>query len=350
MSGAADRRRVAAELALPETVAEDRPPARRSRGTSSAAVRSAADGAADAERVEELAAHPERHATGRASPLVVEVERRRRPTRHSREKACWRSRICCHSGLVSCGARPVNCRCVPARASSMRTSTSCSRLLDRQRPQAHGVEQLKDRGVRADAERQREDRDDGERRVAPKQAARRSVRSRQSAVEEVDGVHVVDLLADAGGVAELATRGVARVAGRHAARDVVVGFDGEVRVELARPLGIPRGCGGRSGCQLMIVRCARPRRLENPVDRLREGLPAGGLLRQLPPAERRQRVVARAAVVFGRAPHGRDPAAILEPVERGIERSMLDLQDVIRASARSRRRSRARARGRRPAS
>ena len=43
---------------------------------------------------------------------------------------------------------------------AMRTSASCCGLRDRQRAQADRVEQLKDRGVRADAERQRQNRDE----------------------------------------------------------------------------------------------------------------------------------------------------------------------------------------------
>ena len=45
---------------------------------------------------------------------------------------------------------------------------------------------------------------------------------------------------------------------------------------------------------------------------------------------RREAVVAGAAVVLGRAPERRDPAAILESMQRGIEGSMFDLEHVVR--------------------
>ena len=53
-------------------------------------------------------------------------------------------------------------------------------------------------------------------------------------VDGADRVHPVDLLAHPGGVAELPDRGVVRRLRRHAARDVVVGFDGDVGRDLAR--------------------------------------------------------------------------------------------------------------------
>ena len=40
-------------------------------------------------------------------------------------------------------------------------------------------------------------------------------------------------------------------------------------------------------------------------------------------------VVARAPVVLRHSPGGRDPAALLHAIERGIERAFFDLQDVV---------------------
>ena len=60
-------------------------------------------------------------------------------------------------------------------------------------------------------------------------------------------------------------------------------------------------------------------------------LPLLGLLLQLAAALRREAVEARAAVVLGDRPVGIDPAAILEAVERGIERPLLDLQKGVGA-------------------
>ena len=50
---------------------------------------------------------------------------------------------------------------------------------------------------------------------------------------------------------------------------------------------------------------------------------------ELPPAGARQRVVARAAVVLGDLPLGSNQALALEPVERGIERALPELQHAL---------------------
>ena len=60
------------------------------------------------------------------------------------------------------------------------------------------------------------------------------------------GVHLVDLLADQGRIAELAARRVARLVRRHAAGDVLVGLDRQMRLELARALVVPAAAIGRN--------------------------------------------------------------------------------------------------------
>ena len=56
------------------------------------------------------------------------------------------------------------------------------------------------------------------------------------------------------------------------------------------------------------------------------------------------------AVVVGHAPLGGDPALLLEPVQRRIERALVDAQDVLRRSAESAARCPSRAAARAPAS
>ena len=58
-------------------------------------------------------------------------------------------------------------------------------------------------------------------------------------LEGTEGVHLVDRLANPRRVAQLAARRVARVAGRHPSRDVLVGLDRQIRVELAGALVVP---------------------------------------------------------------------------------------------------------------
>ena len=57
---------------------------------------------------------------------------------------------------------------------------------------------------------------------------------------------------------------------------------------------------------------------------------AGALGRQVLAAARRQRVVARPAVVVGRGPLGFDVVVEEQPLQRWIERALANLQDVIR--------------------
>ena len=109
---------------------------------------------------------------------------------------------------------------------------------NRQRADAEGVEQLKDRGIRADAQRERQNRDRGKDRIQTEQP-RAMAEVPHERLEEADGVHAIDVLADEGGVAKLSPRRVARVAQRHAAGEVLVDLDRQVRVELARPLVVP---------------------------------------------------------------------------------------------------------------
>src|SRR6185295_11104126 len=90
----------------------------------------------------------------------------------------------------------------------------------------------------ADAERQRQDRDDRKRRIQPQQP-RAVLQIAPCAVEKADGVHLIDLLANEGGVTELAAGRGARRVRAHAAGDVLVGFDREVRLELARAFIVP---------------------------------------------------------------------------------------------------------------
>src|SRR5262245_52364276 len=72
------------------------------------------------------------------------------------------------------------------------------------------------------------------------------------------------------------------------------------------------------------------RRPEDAVDGADDVVPAAGLRGELPASARREAIEAGAPVVVGGAPVRRDPAAILEPVERRVERSVLDLEHLVR--------------------
>ena len=90
----------------------------------------------------------------------------------------------------------------------------------------------------ADAERQRQHGGDGEAGAAS-QHTRGVPDVLPKPLEQRDGVHGVDLFANAPGVPELPPGRGARLVGRHAARDVVVGLQVEVRLELTGSLVVP---------------------------------------------------------------------------------------------------------------
>src|SRR5262245_31699083 len=65
-------------------------------------------------------------------------------------------------------------------------------------------------------------------------------------------------------------------------------------------------------------------------DCAREALPIGGFLLQLLSSQARERVELGSPIVFGRFPLGRDPAFLLQFVQRRIEGAVADLENVSR--------------------
>jgi hypothetical protein len=70
------------------------------------------------------------------------------------------------------------------------------------------------------------------------------------------------------------------------------------------------------------------RRVQDPAHRENDAVEFRALDRQAAAAGGRQRVVPRAAVVLRRAPRGRHPSLEQQPLQRGIERALADLQHV----------------------
>src|SRR5712692_5356808 len=71
-------------------------------------------------------------------------------------------------------------------------------------------------------------------------------------------------------------------------------------------------------------------RTENARDRFSNPLPTGMLRREMPPARGGQAVKFCAPVICGSSPFAFDPSFLQEPLERGIERAVLDLENVLR--------------------
>jgi hypothetical protein len=96
-----------------------------------------------------------------------------------------------------------------------------------------------ERGARgADADGEEHDRQPGDEPPAAKLPPR-VADVEPDPFERAEAVHAVDLLANPRRVAERAARGGPRFVRAHPARDVLVGLDGEVRLELARALVVP---------------------------------------------------------------------------------------------------------------
>src|SRR5438128_9741372 len=72
--------------------------------------------------------------------------------------------------------------------------------------------------------------------------------------------------------------------------------------------------------------------LQNASDGPNHLLPTLRMRDQLLSASGSQAVILRFTIVLRSAPEGRDPAAIFESMQRGIERSMFDLQNIFRTA------------------
>ncbi len=108
----------------------------------------------------------------------------------------------------------------------------------RQRLDQHAIDHGEDRGVRADAQGQRQDdrkREPG----TPPHAAHGLAQIAAERIEQADRVHAIDLLADPHRVPKLDVCRPLRRVTRHATRDVLVGFDLEVRAQLLGAIAIP---------------------------------------------------------------------------------------------------------------
>ena len=73
------------------------------------------------------------------------------------------------------------------------------------------------------------------------------------------------------------------------------------------------------------------RRPQHSCNRRRQPRPSTALDRQLAPSGSGEAVVLRALVAIAGLPGRVDPALALEPVQRGVERAVVDVQYFIRA-------------------
>src|SRR5687768_13966067 len=88
----------------------------------------------------------------------------------------------------------------------------------------------------------------------------------------------------------------------------------------------------RSACAMRrrMDGIVRSESLEHELDRAGEPAPALELRSQCASARGGQPIVLRPAVVLGDVPLTVDPPLELEPLERGVERSLANLEDLLR--------------------
>lgn len=73
-----------------------------------------------------------------------------------------------------------------------------------------------------------------------------------------------------------------------------------------------------------------PGRVQDPVHRADKLIPTAGLMSELLATGRSEAIVAGLAIILGRAPEGGDPTAVLEAVQRRVQRSVFHLQNFRR--------------------
>ena len=196
----------------------------------------------------------------------------------------------------------------------------------RQRTQHDGVNGGEHRGVGADAERERED--DGKRearRLEEKTHSGAEMESKRFAERgEMHFPHLLPYLLAAAEVNECAP---ARFLGTHAASNV----GGNHAFNVIGDLAIDGIGFGFVHCDLLIptLQMALARGIEDELNRFGEPVPGLFFGHKLAAALGGELVEARLAAVVRFAPVGRDPAAFFQAMQRGIERALLHLEDIV---------------------
>lgn len=73
----------------------------------------------------------------------------------------------------------------------------------------------------------------------------------------------------------------------------------------------------------------RSGKLHDPIDGCRHAIPFAGFDRELTAARRGEAVVLRSPSELRGAPFRLNPSLVLEPMQRRVERALVDLQDVL---------------------
>ena len=311
--------RIAAELAMPEPMAENRD------GVLAGHVFRRRERAAEqrlrAQRVEQVGRDlPEPHPHGVAGSRQVDLPDV--PRRHALHAAELRAVV--HELRVG------HPRLVPALPLAPDHHAAGGFGVGERRQQ-NRVSDAEDRRRRADAERQREQRGRGEagRPAEPAEGVSKvlleGVDDGQAAAIAVSLLHLVD-------AAEVAAGGQAGGLGAHPLRLVLARLHLQVERHLVvEVLLLARPANG--GHQPLPH---RPDHRSSPTGRRNRPMSAtvrahcGFLVGDPPPARARELVEPGAAVVVGDAPPRADPAALLQAEQRRVERALVELEQPFR--------------------
>ena len=170
------------------------------------------------------------------------------------------------------------------------------------------VDHAEHRGVRADAERQREDDREGEARTLDEGPYRKSHILLRMA-EPHHSPRFIESLLRSRDVPERAIGSCSGVLRAHAVADQSVRLEFEVRLDFAREVFVVVASAPHGSRPFWPENPANGRRQPSPVPRL------GGQLRS---SHACQRIEPRPAVVIRSAPLGADPSARFEPLQCGI--------------------------------
>ena len=195
----------------------------------------------------------------------------------------------------------------------------------------NAVDDAEDGAVGADAEGQRQRDDDGEGGIGP-QLPEGIAEILQGVLDETGASGFAAVFADLLVAAEGETGAAARFGFGKAGLPELLDFVVEVKAELVVELAFD-GAAAKESAQAItqiIPHGDASGAFENLGDGGGELVPAFGLGFELLSAAASELVVFGAAVVVGGAPFGLDPATALEAVKGGIERTLLDAEDVAR--------------------
>ena len=194
------------------------------------------------------------------------------------------------------------------------------RARKRERLEHDRVDDVEHPGHGADRERERADGGDEEAGRA-KERAPRVAQVASGVLEPREALAVIESVLRDADVAEGPARDALRVSRRHSLCLETFHFHLEVRADLVLEVVL------RAAAEHQAFSGVGPGSMTRAMDSTSRFQRPVSIVSCLA-TDRRERVEASAAIVVGRAPRALDPAALLESLERGVERSVVDEERV----------------------